>query len=66
VADGRRSRQLIEKLGAIPPAVEGNREMLAWLRGERQWYDENEKRHPHIQLVDFEVAANNVFHVTWG
>ena len=58
-------RQLIEKLEAIPPTIEGNREMLAWLRGERQWYDENEKRHRHVQLVDFAAAANNKLHVTW-
>ena len=58
-------RQLIEKLEAIPPTVEGNREMLSWLRGERQWYDEAEKRHRHIQLVDFDAPADNTFHVTW-
>jgi type I restriction enzyme R subunit len=58
-------RQLVEKLEAIPPTVEGNREMLAWLRGERQWYDEAEKRHRHIQLVDFDAPADNTFHVTW-
>ena len=45
---GSRIRQLIEKLEAIPPTVEGNREMLSWLRGERQWYDEAEKRHRHV------------------
>lgn len=58
-------RQVIEKLEAIPPTIEGNREMLAWLRGERQWYDEAEKRHRHVQLIDFEAAAENVFHVSW-
>jgi len=58
-------RQLIEKLEAIPPTVEGNREMLAWLRAERQWYDEVEKRHRHIQLIDFDAPADNAFHVTW-
>ncbi len=58
-------RQLIEKLEAIPPTVEGNRDMLGWLRGERQWYDEVEKRHRHVQLVDFDAPADNEFHVTW-
>jgi type I restriction enzyme R subunit len=58
-------RQLIERLEAIPPNVEGNREMLSWLRGERQWYDEAERRHRHVQLVDFEASADNAFHVTW-
>lgn len=58
-------RQVIEKLEAIPPSIEGNREMLAWLRGERQWYDEDEKRHRHVQIVVFDTPAENIFHVTW-
>jgi len=58
-------RQVIEKLEAIPPTIEGNRDMLAWLRGERQWYDEAEKRHRHVQIIDFDQPAENVFHVTW-
>lgn len=58
-------RQVIEKLEAIPPTIEGNRDLLAWLRGERQWYDEGEKRHRHVQLIDFEHPGENVLHVTW-
>ncbi|MBA8843466.1 type I restriction enzyme R subunit [Ochrobactrum sp. RH1CCR137] len=58
-------RQVIEKLEAIPPTIEGNRDMLAWLRGERQWYDEGEKRHRPVRLIDFEQPGENVFHVTW-
>lgn len=58
-------RQVIEKLEALPPTIEGNREMLAWLRGEKQWYDETEKRHRRVQIIDFDTPSNNVFHVTW-
>jgi type I restriction enzyme, R subunit len=58
-------RQVVEKIEAIPPSIEGNREMLAWLRGERQWYDEAERRHRHVQLVDFDNPANNALHITW-
>jgi type I restriction enzyme R subunit len=58
-------RQVIEKLEAIPPNIEGNREMLGWLRGDRQWYDEAEKRHRHIQIIDFTPNADNIFQVTW-
>ncbi|HLH72048.1 MAG TPA: HsdR family type I site-specific deoxyribonuclease, partial [Chloroflexota bacterium] len=58
-------RSVIETLDAIPPTIEGNREMLSWLRGERQWYDENEKRHRRVTLVDFENTEANVFHVSW-
>ncbi|MDQ7247282.1 type I restriction endonuclease subunit R [Dongia sedimenti] len=58
-------RQVMEKLEAIPPTIEGNRETLAWLRGERQWYDEAEKRHRPVQLIDFDRPGENVLQVTW-
>ena len=58
-------RSVVERIEAIPPTIEGNREMLAWLHGERQWYDEDEKRHRCVRLVDFETPNINVFHVTW-
>ncbi len=58
-------RSVVEKIEAIPPTIEGNREMLAWLHGERQWYDEDEERHRRIRLLDFETTGDNVYHVTW-
>ena len=58
-------RSVFERIEAIPPTIEGNREMLAWLHGERQWYDEDEQRHRRVRLVDFETSNANVFHVTW-
>ena len=58
-------RSVVERLEAVPATIEGNREMLSWLRGERQWYDEVESRHRHVQIVDFERPAENVFYVTW-
>ena len=58
-------RAVVERLEALPPTIEGNREMLAWLRGERQWYDEAEQRHRHVRLIDFESPGANLFHVTW-
>ena len=58
-------RSVVERIEAIPPTIEGNREMLAWLHGERQWYDEDEQRHRRVRLVDFETPGDNVYHVTW-
>ncbi|MDI3430171.1 HsdR family type I site-specific deoxyribonuclease [Aeromonas sp. V90_14] len=58
-------RSVVETLDALPATIEGNRELLAWLRGERQWYDEGEKRHRPVTVIDFEHVADNVFHVTW-
>jgi type I restriction enzyme R subunit len=58
-------RSVVETLDAVPATIEGNRELLAWYRGERQWYDEAEKRHRHVHLMDFEHIDANLFHVTW-
>lgn len=58
-------RSVVETLDALPATIEGNRELLAWLRGERQWYDEAEKRHRPVTVIDFEHVSDNVFHVTW-
>jgi type I restriction enzyme R subunit len=55
-------RSVVETLDALPATIEGNRELLAWLRGERQWYDEAEKRHRPVTVIDFEHVADNVFH----
>lgn len=58
-------RSVVETLDALPATIEGNRELLAWLRGERQWYDEAEKRHRPVTMIDFEHVSDNFFHVTW-
>ena len=56
---------VVENLQALPATIEGNRQMLAWLRGERQWYDESEQRHRQVRLIDFDDPDANVLHVTW-
>jgi type I restriction enzyme R subunit len=58
-------RSVVETIDALPATIDGNRELLAWLRGERQWYDEAEQRHRPVTVVDFEHVTDNVFHVTW-
>lgn len=58
-------RSTIERLEALPPTIEGNRDVLAWLRGERQGYDEAEQRHRPVRLIDFDTLGANGLHVTW-
>jgi type I restriction enzyme R subunit len=58
-------RSIIETIDAIPATIEGNRDVLSWLRGERSWYDEEEKRHRHVTLIDFETPSANTYHITW-
>ncbi len=59
------ARSIVERIEATPPTIEGNRQMLAWMRGERQLYDETEGRHRFVQLIDFDAPSANVLHVTW-
>ena len=58
-------RGVLDALEALPPSIEGNRELLAWLRGEHSWYDEAEKRHRRVTVIDFNEVAENEFHVSW-
>ena len=58
-------RAAVERIEALPATIEGNREMLAWLRGERQWYDEAERRQRPVRLVDYDAPGANTLHVTW-
>ncbi|MCC6661901.1 MAG: HsdR family type I site-specific deoxyribonuclease [Phycisphaerales bacterium] len=58
-------RSIIETLDALPPTIEGNREMLSWLRGERGWYDEEEKRQRPVKVIEFGQTGLNAFQVTW-
>ncbi len=59
------ARAIVETFDALPASIEGNRERLSWLRGERQWVDEAEKRHRPVTLIDFDHPTANAFHVTW-
>lgn len=61
------ARGIVEKLEAeaARATIEANRELLAWMRGERQWYDEGEARHRGVRLIDFEKTDANEFQVTW-
>ncbi|HPG62715.1 MAG TPA: HsdR family type I site-specific deoxyribonuclease [Casimicrobium sp.] len=58
-------RDVIDALEASPPSIEGNRELLAWLRGEHAWYDEAEKRHRRVTVIDFDNVSANALHVSW-
>jgi type I restriction enzyme R subunit len=58
-------RSVIETLEALPATIDGNRQILTWMRGERSWYDEAEKRQRPVKVIDFENIDDNSFHVTW-
>ncbi len=55
---------IVRSIESVPNTIEGNAEILAWLRGEKSIYDQNEKRERNVILVDFANSERNVFHVT--
>ena len=56
---------VIQRMESMPATIEGNRELLRWLRGEQTLFVEAEKRHRHVRVMDYENLENNVFQVTW-
>ena len=55
---------IVSRLESVRNNIEGNYEMLLWLRGKKSHYVENEKRERNIALIDFEHPTNNTFQVT--
>src|SRR5262249_54480751 len=58
-------QSIIQRIEAVPNTIEGNRELLEWLRGNRTVFDEVEKRHRNVTLIDFTNLDHNIFHVTY-
>lgn len=56
--------EVIRRLGLLQASIEGNREGLAWLRGEKSVFVPAENRERNVRLIDFEEPDNNAFHVT--
>jgi len=56
---------VISRMESVRLSIEGNREILEWLRGRRSVLDENEKRYRNVTLLDFEHPDRNRFHVSY-
>lgn len=56
--------EIISRIENVRNNIEGNAETLAWLKGERSIYVENEKRQCNVAVIDFETPSNNTFQVT--
>ncbi|WP_167911450.1 type I restriction endonuclease subunit R [Thermococcus sp. 21S7] len=55
---------VLQRIRNIRANIEGNREFLRYLRGQRTFYSKSEKRELNLRLIDFENPENNVFHYT--
>lgn len=56
--------EVIARVESVRNNIEGNAEILAWIRGERSVHVEAEKRQRNVVLIDFSHPAENVFQVT--
>jgi type I restriction enzyme, R subunit len=55
---------IIRRLNQLPASLDGNREMLTWLRGDHSEYIQAEKRNRNLTVIDYEQPKRNVFQVT--
>lgn len=46
---------IVQRLESLPNTIDGNREVLEWLRGHKTIYVESEKRHRNVRLVDYDA-----------
>lgn len=58
-------QSIIQRMESVPSNIEGNREILDWLRGNKTVFVESEKRHRNVTLVDFTDLDRNVFQITY-
>src|SRR5438067_4422587 len=56
---------ITQRMESAPKTIEGNRDILDWLRGNRTVYDETEKRHRNVTVIDYKNLDRNVFQVTY-
>lgn len=58
---------IIASIEAAPPTIEGNKQLLDWMRGHKTFHVPSEKRSRNVQLIDYANPtdpARNVFQVT--
>jgi len=64
IINNEKANEIIRRLGNIKSSIEGNQEILQYLKGEKSVYYERDKRELNIRFIDFGNINNNQFHVT--
>ena len=55
---------VIRRLEGVRNSIEGNAEILAWLRGERSVHVAGENRQRQVRLIDYENVDQNIFQLS--
>jgi type I restriction enzyme R subunit len=56
--------EVINRIESVRNTIEGNAEILAWMRGEQSIYDHSEQRERNVTVIDYVNPDRNIFHVT--
>lgn len=56
--------ELVRRLSILPNNIQGNRDFLAYLKGEKTFYSKAENREYNLTLIDFHNPVNNSYQVT--
>lgn len=64
IVDETKADSIIKDLENVRSTIEGNSDVLRYLKGQISVYNERERREINIKLIDFENITNNRFHVT--
>lgn len=55
---------VVTRIESVKNSIDGNEEVLLWLRGAKSVYVESERREVNVRVIDFDNPDNNVFQVT--
>jgi len=66
IINNEKANEIIKRLGNVKSSIEGNQEILQYLKGEKSIYYEKDRRELNIRFIDFDNdnIENNQFHVT--
>jgi len=64
IVDEAKADSIIKDLENVRSTIEGNSDVLRYLKGEKSVYHDEEKREINLKLIDFEDTSRNKFHVT--
>ena len=64
IVNNGRTEEILRQLNLLRATIEGNRDALLWMRGEKSIFVPQEKRERNVRLIDFDNPENNVFQVT--
>ena len=66
IVNNEKANEIIKRIENVKNSIEGNQEILRYLKGKKSVYYERDKRELNIRFIDFDNdnIENNQFHVT--